>query len=615
VASAGSIHGGSLVVPLQQSGEAAILWDGKAAGLRVVRDVVVRGRRVGRIESTYALPGITRMREVVLAFGASGEMMLCARQEQAIRCLPTRLTPQLTEIPPATHAGQTLMVRPLAGEQGVGLATDYRGARVIAAYGPVGDLGLGLVLKVDAAEIYAPMRQRFELALLVSALIIAAAILLLRARLIPLVRRLAFSEKRFRGLLEAAPDALLVTDLDGRIVWANSQTERLFGYARAELTGQPVEILIPERFRKLHELKRSDYAAKPHYRDVGTALELYGRCKDGSEFPAEIGLSPQETEDGPRVISTVRDISERQRAIQALRDSEQRWQFALEGARDGVWDWNLVTNEVYFSRQWKQMLGYAEHEIAGTLEEWDKRVHPEDKARAYADIEKHLKGETPYYQNEHRLRCKDGTYKWILDRGMIVSRDATGKPTRLIGTHTDITGRKQAEETIRELSLVDDLTGLRNRRGFFVLGESQLSLARRLGRRAVLYFADVDGFKRINDELGHAEGDRALVDVADILRAVFRETDVIARLGGDEYVVLALESPDADTTESAARLDEQLDQFNRAAQRPYRLAISVGTARHGPDSDESLAELLARADAGMYQIKQQRRTKRNRVRS
>jgi diguanylate cyclase (GGDEF)-like protein/PAS domain S-box-containing protein len=306
----------------------------------------------------------------------------------------------------------------------------------------------------------------------------------------------------------------------------------------------------------------------------------------------------------------VRDISERKRAMQALRDSEQRWQFALEGARDGVWDWNLVTNEVYFSRQWKAMLGHEEHEIPHALAEWDKRVHPDDKARAYADIEKHLKGETPYYQNEHRLRCKDGTYKWILDRGMIVARDPDGKPTRLIGTHTDITGRKQAEETIRELSLVDELTGLRNRRGFFVLGESQLSLARRLGRSVVLYFADVDGLKRINDELGHSQGDRALVDVAGILREVFRETDLVARLGGDEFVVLALEIPDVDTSATLDRFERQLDQFTRTAQRPYRVAVSIGVAQHGPESTETLTELLDRADAGMYQIKQQHRAGR-----
>jgi diguanylate cyclase (GGDEF)-like protein/PAS domain S-box-containing protein len=606
VASAGTMRGAALELPLPQVGDAAILWDGRDAGLRVAQDILDRGRRVGRIESNYVLPGITSMREMVLEFGASGEMMLCTRPEQAIRCLPTRLIPQRTEIPPATRAGQTLMVRPLAGERGVGLATDYRGERVIAAYGPVGDLGLGLVLKVDADEIYGPMRQRFELMLLVIALIVAAGILLLRARLVPLVRRLSLSEQRFRGLLESAPDAMVVSDLEGRIVWVNSQTERLFGYSRAELVGQPVEILVPESLRATHVSKRDGYARRPVNRDVGTALELHGRRKDGGEFPAEIRLSPQETEDGMRVISTVRDVSERKRAMQALRESEQRWQFALEGARDGVWDWNLLTNEVFFSRQWKQMLGYEEHEIAGELGEWDKRVHRDDKAGAYADIEKHLRGDTRYYQNEHRLLCKDGTYKWILDRGMVVSRDADGKPTRMIGTHTDITEHKRAEETIRELSLVDELTRLRNRRGFFVLGEPQLHLARRLGRTAVLYFADVDGLKRINDELGHAEGDRALAAVADILRASFREADIVARLGGDEFVVLALESPGADSTASVARLEENFDAYNRTVRRPARLAVSIGVAHAGMESTEPLKELLHRADADMYRVKQQR---------
>jgi diguanylate cyclase (GGDEF)-like protein/PAS domain S-box-containing protein len=420
------------------------------------------------------------MREVALGFGTSGDMVLCVRSAQTIRCLPTTLNPQRTELPPVTRAGPPLIVRALAGNSGAGFATDYRGEWVIAAHGPVGDLGLGLVLKVDVAEVYAPIRKRFELTLLLILLIVGVGILLLRARLVPLVRRLALSE--------------------------------------------------------------------------------------------------------------------------------QRWQFALEGARDGVWDWNLVTNEVFFSPQWKRMLGYEDHEIPGALSEWDKRVHPDDKAGAYADIGKHLKGETPYYQNEHRLQCKDGTYKWILDRGMIVSRDANGKPTRMIGTHTDITEHKQAEATIHELSLVDDLTGLRNRRGFFVLGESQLNLARRLDRSVVLYFADVDGLKQINDELGHIEGDRALTDVADILRAVFRETDVIARLGGDEFVVLALEAPEVGT--AAARFEEQLKQFNRNAQRPYRLAVSLGVARHATESSESLTALLGRADAGMYQVKLQRRAGR-----
>jgi len=476
LASAGSAHDASLVLPLRQEGEAALLWVDQSVSLRTAQPVLAQGLRVGRIELTYVLPAVTQMLNDAREIAHSGEMQLCATGGQAIRCLPMRLTPARTELPSATDRGPTMIARALAAEHGVMLDTDYRGERVIGAYGPVGDLGLGMVLKVDVAEIYAPVRHRLELTLLVIVLIVGTGLLLLRARLIPLVRRLQLSEKQFRGLLESAPDAMLVTDLDGHITWVNSRTERLFGYSQSELIGQAVEILVPESAREMHVRKRAGYARQPHYREVGTPLELYGRRKDGSVFPAEIGLSPQDTEVGVRVISTVRDISE----------------------------------------------------------------------------------------------------------------------------------RKQAEETIRELSLTDELTGLRNRRGFFTLAEHQLSVAHRLGHRAVLYYADLDGLKRINDEFGHAEGDQAIADAAAILRDTFRESDIIARLGGDEFIVLTLDSSTSDPTSSLARLEQNLAEHNRTAGRPFQLAMSVGVAHSAPESGESLSRLLMRADAEMYRVKERR---------
>lgn len=127
------------------------------------------------------------------------------------------------------------------------------------------------------------------------------------------------------------------------------------------------------------------------------------------------------------------------------RDKELSWVYAMEGNRDGVWDWNAVTNEVFFSPRWKAMLGFDEDEIANELSEWDKRVHPDDKESVYADLNAHLNGNTPYYENEHRVQCKDGSYKWILDRGKILSWTQDGKPLRVVGTHTDVTLKKEAE--------------------------------------------------------------------------------------------------------------------------------------------------------------------------
>ena len=128
-----------------------------------------------------------------------------------------------------------------------------------------------------------------------------------------------------------------------------------------------------------------------------------------------------------------------------LEDSEFRWKFAVDGSGDGLWDWNIKTNEVYFSPRWKTMLGFKEDEIKNELEEWEKRVHAEDIKNVYEKLNEHLDGKTQQYQNEHRILCKDGYYKWVLDRGVVVQRDKDGKPLRIIGTHTDIDERKKSE--------------------------------------------------------------------------------------------------------------------------------------------------------------------------
>jgi PAS domain S-box-containing protein len=145
------------------------------------------------------------------------------------------------------------------------------------------------------------------------------------------------------------------------------------------------------------------------------------------------------------------------RRLKDLLSSEARWKFAIEGAGDGLWDWDVASGRVYFSPRWKAMLGHGEAEIGETLLEWESRVHPEDLASVQAAVQRHLAGETASYQSEHRLKCKDGTYKWILDRGMVVERTAEGLPVRVIGTHSDLTERRNAEAALREAHKAEGL--------------------------------------------------------------------------------------------------------------------------------------------------------------
>jgi len=162
--------------------------------------------------------------------------------------------------------------------------------------------------------------------------------------------------------------------------------------------------------------------------------------------------------------------------IETLRQSETRWQFALDAAGDGLWDWDAVTNHVYYSPGWKTMLGYGEEEIGDTLDEWDRRVHPDDKTNVCHELERYFRGETTHYESAHRVLCKNGSYKWILDRGKVVEWNTDGKPRRLVGTHTDITDRVQAEESLRHsearyrtlLESIGDAVYILDEEGYFV---------------------------------------------------------------------------------------------------------------------------------------------------
>jgi len=255
------------------------------------------------------------------------------------------------------------------------------------------------------------------------------------------------SERKYRELVENANSIILRMDTSGTITYFNEYASRFLGFPREEILGRNVlETIIPpvdSNGRDLISMVRSITARPEHYK----LNENENICKDGTRVWVAWTNTPILDDTGKcvEILCVGNDITERRRAEEALKESESRWQFALEGAGDGVWDWNLQTNKVFFSRRWKEMLGYADEEIGDSLSEWERRVYPDDLVLCYSELNRHLGGETPVYQAEYRMLCRDGTYKWVLDRGKVIERSADGKPLRVIGTHADVTERKRAE--------------------------------------------------------------------------------------------------------------------------------------------------------------------------
>jgi PAS domain S-box-containing protein len=263
------------------------------------------------------------------------------------------------------------------------------------------------------------------------------------------------SEERFRVIFETAAIGISFADQEGRIVESNAALQRMLGYSREELQGKVfTEFTHPDDRARDGELYVDLLTGeRTHYQIEKRYLRKDGQVCWGR---LTVSLIPGSGSDTRFAVALLEDITERlqheaerKRMEELLRRSEERYALAVRGANDGLWDWNLLTNEVYFSPRWKSMLGYEEHEIRNHFDEWERRLHPDDREGAHAALHDHFAGRTPLYEFEHRLLHKDGTYRWIVARGVCV-RDEQGKPYRMVGAHTDITARKLAEEALRE---------------------------------------------------------------------------------------------------------------------------------------------------------------------
>jgi diguanylate cyclase (GGDEF)-like protein/PAS domain S-box-containing protein len=413
---------------------------------------------------------------------------------------------------------------------------------------------------------------------------------------------LVSAEAEQRGLLEKLHTAVIVHAPDSQITFSNHRAAELLGLTEDQMRGKtaidPAWCFVDET---RNPIAPPDY---PVSRVLATRKPL-SEMTLGVKVPGRrwlvwllVSAFPEFEADGAlkQVVVNFYDVTR-------LREADERWRFALEGAGDGVWDLNVETNEAIYSKRYQEMLGYAEGEVPGTHQGWVDRVHPEDLQRVLALQEEQQNDPSGIFSSEYRLRCKDGTYKWIYARGMAVSRGADGQILRIVGTHTDISQMKAAESKIWSQANFDALTQLPNRRLFYDRLEMKIRKAHREEELIALLFIDLDHFKEVNDTLGHHVGDKLLIEAARRIKEAVRDYDTVARLGGDEFtVILAEQSELSDIGSVAEKVIERLSEPFLLGEQETYVSASVGIALY-PNDAHSLNDLVKNADQAMYAAK------------
>ena len=403
-------------------------------------------------------------------------------------------------------------------------------------------------------------------------------------------------EHRRREVIESLDQGMAVVDSNGRVTLWNDALERILGCPREQALGRSLVGAVPV-------LGKTDLP-----RTIDDAL-----TNRSPRTLTHLGLPP---EAGARILQVTilpvvggatllwHDITERTRADHALKRSEERLALAAEGANDGLWEWDLRSQEFYFSGRWRAMVGLSAPAGIGRPEEWMDRVHAEDIAPLKEAIEAHLSGKTDHFQHEHRIRHEDGTYRRFLSRGVAV-RGVGRRSARIAGSLTDTTERASAQERLHSAGFLDPLTGLCNR-AVFVQG-----LGRRLdefkerpgGSRFAALYLDLDRFKVVNDSLGHQVGDELLTAVSRRLESCLRQGDALARLGGDEFAVLLNELGDEmQANVIAFRIQEALSAPFSIGGREVFTSASIGIAFGGAQYNNP-DDIMRDADTAMYHAK------------
>lgn len=415
-------------------------------------------------------------------------------------------------------------------------------------------------------------------------------------------RMLAETTQRYQSLFDNHPDPVISFDLAGHVTSANHAAGQFYGFSLEELLGLHYSLLTApddqDRVRYHFDLAAAGKAQQYECRVLR---------KDGTTGYFDFTEVPIRTEgEIVGVYGIGRDITQRKEAEQALAESEERFKLLAQTTNDVVWDWDIATGVFHWNEGIYTVFGYSDHQVPADITQWQQHVHPEDRSRVMAGLNHTVLGSGYYWTDDYRYLKGDGSYAYIHNRGSIL-RTPEGTPVRMIGALVDMTPVKRTEERLTYLAQNDALTGLANRSLFYDHLHLAVNRAARSSRQVALMFLDLDRFKEVNDELGHDVGDEVLKEVAKRLKQCLRETDLVSRLGGDEFTIIIEDVVDVESVAHVAeKIVEAVSSPIHASRHEVFVSTSIGISLYPTDAVR-IEDLTKQADSAMYHAKRQGR--------
>ena len=417
--------------------------------------------------------------------------------------------------------------------------------------------------------------------------------------------------QKFTKLFENNPALMAISGIEDRkITEVNCTFLEKTGYQRDEVVGRTSE----ELNLFINNDKRKEIADQLLIKGAVSDLDLEIRCKDGSLLTGLFSGEVITTQAGAFFLTVMVDITEQKRLQQVADRQHRRLSHIIEATGQGTWEWNVQTGETVFNENWAKIIGYTLEELQPvSIDTWIRLAHPEDLVGSNKMLEEHFSGQLDMYDYECRMQHKSGKWIWVHDRGRVIEWDRDGKPLRMFGTHSDITEKREMQEKIRQLSVRDPLTGVHNRRYLFGRFPGIIQEYLREKKTFSVTMLDIDFFKKLNDTYGHLAGDYILKEFTLIIAAHIRPYDILVRYGGEEFIVVSLNSTRMQTAKQMGRiLDIVRKRVFAFSDDRLRFTFSGGIV----DCDEfnpirlSGELLIERADENLYRAK---KAGRNRI--